>query len=69
MMTKQSWNGPIIRCRTLVKEQRLAGISTMEAPNAFLPAFVQTYNARFAKPPANERDLHRPIAGTNDEHR
>src|ERR1700704_1970181 len=50
----------------LVKELRLAGISTMEAANAFLPAFVQTYNDRFAKPPASERDLHRPIAGTND---
>ena len=35
----------------LVKELRLASISTMEAANAFLPAFVQTYNARFAKPP------------------
>jgi transposase len=50
----------------LVKELRLAGISTMEAANAFLPGFVQTYNARFAKPPASKRDLHRPIAGTND---
>jgi hypothetical protein len=50
----------------LVKELRLAGISTMEAANAFLPAFVQTYNGRFAKPPARDRDLHRPIAGIND---
>src|SRR3979490_130762 len=50
----------------LVKELRLAGISTIEAANGFLPAFVQTYNARFAKPPASERDLHRPNAGTND---
>jgi hypothetical protein len=53
----------------LVKELRLAGISTMEAANAFLPAFVQTYNARFAKPPARDRDLHRPMAGTNDRRR
>jgi transposase len=50
----------------LVKELRLAGISTVEAANAFLPAFVQTYNARFAKPPVRDRDLHRPIAGMND---
>ncbi|WP_051677575.1 ISNCY family transposase [Bradyrhizobium sp. URHD0069] len=50
----------------LVKELRLAGISAMEAANAFLPAFVQTYNGRFAKPPARDRDLHRPIAGMND---
>src|ERR1700737_154287 len=50
----------------LVKELRLASISTIEAANAFLPAFVQTYNGRFAKPPASERDLHRSMAGTND---
>jgi hypothetical protein len=50
----------------LVKELRLTGISTIEAANAFLPAFVQTHNARFAKPPARDRDLHRPMAGMND---
>jgi hypothetical protein len=50
----------------LVKELRLAGISTIEAANAFLPAFVQTSNGRFAKPAASERDLHRSIAGIND---
>jgi hypothetical protein len=50
----------------LVKELRLAGISTIEAANAFLPAFVQTHNARFAKPPARDRDLHRSMAGMND---
>jgi hypothetical protein len=33
----------------LVKEMRLAGISTMEAGNAFLPAFMEDYNRRFAK--------------------
>ncbi|MEA2885231.1 MAG: hypothetical protein QOH32_4487, partial [Bradyrhizobium sp.] len=27
---------------------------------------MQTYNGRFAKPAASERDLHRPIAGIND---
>src|SRR4051794_7640147 len=50
----------------LVKELRLAGISTIEAANAFLPSFVLTYNVRFAKPPASERNLHRPMAGIND---
>ena len=44
----------------------LAGISAIEAANAFLPAFVQTFNARFAKPPARGRDLHRTMAGIND---
>lgn len=49
-----------------MKELRLGGISTIEAANAFLPAFVQTYNTRFARPPARDQDLHRPIAGRND---
>src|SRR5215472_13992753 len=30
----------------LVKELRLAGISTIEAGNAFLPAFMEDYNRR-----------------------
>jgi Winged helix-turn helix len=45
----------------LVKELRLAGISTMEAGNAFLPTFMADYNARFAKAPFNDKDLHRPM--------
>jgi hypothetical protein len=44
----------------LVKELRLAGVSTMEAANAFLPTFVTAYNARFGKPPRLAKDLHRP---------
>lgn len=45
----------------LVKELRLAGISDMEAGNAFLPGFVTRYNARFARTPARSDDLHRPM--------
>ena len=45
----------------LVKELRLASVSTIETGNAFLPGFVADYNARFAKPPANAKDLHRPM--------
>jgi len=45
----------------LVKELRLAGVSTMEAGNAFLPTFTADYNARFAKAPFNDKDLHRPM--------
>ncbi len=45
----------------LVKELRLAGVSTMEDGNAFLPAFMADYNARFAKAPFNDKDLHRPM--------
>ena len=44
----------------LVKELRLAGIGMMEAANAWLPGFVASYNARFARLPANAKDLHRP---------
>jgi transposase len=44
----------------LVKELRLAGVSTMEAANAFLPTFVTDYNARFGKEPRLAKDLHRP---------
>lgn len=48
----------------LVKELRLAGVSTMEAGNAHLAGFVERFNARFAVPPARAEDLHRPLAMT-----
>ncbi|PYE22291.1 integrase-like protein, partial [Rhizobium sp. PP-CC-3A-592] len=36
----------------LVKDLRLAGIDNMEAGNAFLPDFMESYNTRFAVTPA-----------------
>jgi Winged helix-turn helix len=45
----------------LVKELRLAGISTVEAGNAFLPAFMADFNRRFAKTPFSDKNLHRPL--------
>lgn len=45
----------------LVKELRLAGISDIGAANAFLPGFVERYNAKFAKPAAKPDNLHRPL--------
>ena len=45
----------------LVKELRLAGISTMEAGNAFVPTFMADYNGRYAKARFNDKDLHRPM--------
>ncbi|KNG91763.1 ISNCY family transposase [Pseudaestuariivita atlantica] len=45
----------------LVKELRLAGISDMDAANAFLPAFMDRYNAKFAKTPRRPDNLHRPL--------
>ncbi|QDW41848.1 ISNCY family transposase [Bradyrhizobium sp. KBS0727] len=50
----------------LVKEMRLSGIDTIEAGNAFLPAFMEKYNARFGKAPLEDRDLHRPLASHED---
>ena len=50
----------------LVKELRLAGINTIEAGNAFLPNFVADHNARFAKTPANAKDLHRPVTARDN---
>jgi hypothetical protein len=50
----------------LVKEMRLAGISGIEAGNAFLPAFTEDYNRRFAKAPFSDKDLHRPLTERDD---
>src|SRR6266404_4945028 len=50
----------------LVKELRLAGVRTLAEGNALLPAFMADYNARFAKPPANSKDLHRPLRAGDD---
>src|SRR3984957_3442831 len=50
----------------LVKELRLAGISTIEAANAFLPNFVSNYNDRFAKPAARDQDFHRSVDPRQD---
>ena len=50
----------------LVKELRLAGVSDMEAANAFAPRFLESYNARFAKAPANAKDLHRALRPKDD---
>ena len=49
-----------------MKELRLAGISTIEAANAFLPSFVANYNGRFAKLPARDKDLHRLLDPRQD---
>lgn len=63
--------GRVERCHQtlqdrLVKEMRLAGISSTEAANAFLPGFIEKHNARFAKEPFNPKDLHRPLAEHED---
>jgi len=50
----------------LVKELRLAGVSTPEAANAWLPGFVEDYNQRFGRAPLNAKDLHRPLSGQDN---
>jgi len=45
----------------LVKELRLAGVSSIEDGNAFLPSFVEDYNRRFGRAPASPHDAHRPL--------
>jgi transposase len=50
----------------LVKELRLAGASSLAEGNALLPAFIADFNARFGKPPANRKDLHRPLRAGDD---
>ena len=43
------------------KELRLRGISTPEVANAFAEEFMADYNRRFAKPPPDDFDVHRPL--------
>lgn len=46
----------------LVKEMRLAGISTLEAGNAFLrERYIPDHNNRYAVAPAQAGDAHRPL--------
>jgi transposase len=45
----------------LVKALRLAGIDTVTAANAWLPGFIEHYNARFGKAPKSSQDAHRAL--------
>jgi hypothetical protein len=44
----------------VLKELRLAEVSTLEAANEFLMGYLPSYTRRFAVPPAQAADLHRP---------
>ena len=48
----------------LVKEMRLRGISDLAAAQAFAPAFIALWNAKFARPPQDASSAHRPWAAT-----
>ncbi len=45
----------------LVKELRLQGINDIDNANAYLPAFIEDYNRRFAKPAKSPLDAHREV--------
>ena len=47
----------------LVKEMRLAGINNMDEANAWLPAYIDDYNQRFAVVPKDPQDAHVPYQG------
>lgn len=46
----------------LVKAMRLEGISSIAEANAYLPSYIIRHNSRFACPPVDPRDVHRPLA-------
>lgn len=50
----------------LPKELRLSGINHPEAGNAFLPTFMQDFNARFAVKPRSTHNAHRPLSVSDD---
>jgi hypothetical protein len=45
----------------LVKELRLAGVSTLEEANRFLETYLPRFNAQFEREPREPEDLHRPL--------
>lgn len=51
----------------LVKAMRLAGISNIEAANAWLPQYLADHNARFAVAPKDAQDAHQPYAADADD--
>jgi hypothetical protein len=52
----------------LVKELRLAGISTIPAANRFLDRiYLDKHNHKFSVPPKNNTDVHRIVGKTNAE--
>jgi len=51
----------------LIKEMRLAGISSMEEGNAFLASYMEKHNRKFAVEPASDADAHRPVLHNHQE--
>ena len=49
----------------LVKELRLLGLAEAAPANAYLPEFMADFNRRFALPPADPADAHRPLLASH----
>ncbi len=47
-------------------EMRIAGISTIEEANAFLPGFIEKFNAHFAVEPADPEPAFLPAVAKQD---
>jgi hypothetical protein len=45
----------------VIKEMRLAGVSSIEQGNAFLAGYLPVFNRRFAKRPRQPENAHRPV--------
>ena len=45
---------------------RLDGISDMKAANAYAQTYMAAHNAKFARVPANSKELHRPLETHHD---
>lgn len=50
----------------LIKAMRLDGISDMRAGNEYAITYIKAHNARFARVPANPKDLHRVLENHHD---
>jgi transposase len=44
----------------LIKEMRLAGVCGLASAQAFAEGFIETWNEKFARPPLDAADAHRP---------
>ena len=54
--------------KRLTREMRLAGIRSLKEANAFLPAFIERFNARFAQEPADPEPAWVPLPKDLDLH-
>jgi predicted DNA-binding protein (UPF0251 family) len=51
----------------VIKEMRLAGVSSIDQGNAFLAGYLPVFNHRFAKRPSQPENAHRPLLHSPQE--